>query len=70
MGGKYTEAQKAATIKYLKEKTEDIRIRVPTGKKGEWQSAAKLQGKSLQRFVVDVVEKELKRIGTNEKTGL
>ena len=33
MGDKYTEAQKKASIKYLKEKTDSIQIRVTKGTK-------------------------------------
>lgn len=57
MGSKYTEAQKNATIKYLSEKTDDIRIRVPKdGTKARWAAAAEAEGKSLQRYIIDAVE--------------
>lgn len=59
MGNKYTEAQKNASLKYMKEKTDDIRIRAPKGTKERWASAAEAQGKSLQRFIVDLVEENL-----------
>ena len=36
MGEKYTEAQKNASIKYLKEKTDSIQIRTPKGTKDRW----------------------------------
>lgn len=58
MGGKYTEAQKRAAEKYLSEKTEDVRLRVPKGTKDRWRAKAEAQGKSLQRFIIDAVEKE------------
>ena len=57
MGGKYTEAQKQANIKYLKEKTDDVRIRVPKGTKDRWRAKAEAAGKSLQRYIIDAVEK-------------
>lgn len=59
MGSKYTEAQKSAIVKYLKEKTDDVRIRVPKGTKARWAEAAAAQGKSLQRFIIDLVESNL-----------
>lgn len=59
MGRKYTEAQKAASIKYLKEKTDDVRIRVPKGTKDVWRAAAEKKGVSLQQFVIDAVEAAL-----------
>ena len=56
MGGKYTEAQKKASMKYLNEKTDDVRVRVPKGTKNEWRKAAEGSGKSLQQFIIDAVE--------------
>lgn len=56
MGSKYTEAQKEATMKYLSEKTDDVRVRVPKGTKTRWKEAATAGGKSLQRFIIDAVE--------------
>lgn len=60
MGNKYTEAQKAASIKYLKEKTDDIRIRTPIGTKERWKTAAKEKEMSLTQFIIEAVEKEIK----------
>jgi len=56
MGSKYTEAQKRASIKYLKESTDDIRIRTKKGTKDRWKEAAEKQGKSLSQFIIDCVE--------------
>lgn len=60
MGGKYTESQKKASIKYLQEKTDDIRIRTPKGTKEKWKQAAEERGQSLTQFIVDTIEKEIK----------
>lgn len=60
MGGTYTEAQKKATEKYLAGKTDDIRLRLPRGTKDRWKAAADLEGKSLTRYVFDLVEKDIK----------
>ena len=62
MGATYNEAQKKATMKYLKEKTDDIRIRVPKGMKDRWKEYAESQGKSLNQFIIDVVEEKIGRI--------
>ena len=59
MGDKYTDAQKKATIKYLKDKTDSIQIRTPKGTKERWKLAASSRGKSLNQFIVDSVEKEM-----------
>lgn len=65
MGGKYTEAQKKASIKYLAEKTDDIRIRTPKGMKDRWKEAAAISGVSMQQFIIDSVESRI--IAQNEK---
>lgn len=59
----YTEAQKKASIKYMKEKTDDIRLRVPKGLKEKYMQAAEQRGMSMTKFVIDCVEKTLE----NEK---
>ena len=59
MGDKYTDAQKKASIKYLKEKTDSIQIRTQKGVKERWKSAAAERGKSLNQFIVDTMEHEI-----------
>lgn len=59
MGKKYTEAQKKASMKYLQEKTDDIRLRLPRGTKERWKSAADAAGVSMTLFVRDAVEKAI-----------
>ncbi len=58
---RYTEAQKKSAEKYLKEKVEDIKIRVPKGKKQIIKEYAEAQGKSLNQFIIDLIEKEMVR---------
>lgn len=60
MAGKYTEAQKKATAKWQEESTDLIRIRVPKGKKEEYQSLADKSGKSLTAYITSVLEEKLK----------
>ena len=62
-GEKYTDAQKNASIKYLKEKTDSIQIRTPKGTKDKWRAAATQNGKSLNQFIVDAVEGEIEKAG-------
>lgn len=57
MSEKYTDAQKRATIKYLKDKTDSIQIRTPKGTKDRWKQAAARQGKSLNQLIVEAVER-------------
>ena len=61
MGEKYTDAQRRATLKYLSEKTDDVRVRVPKGTKEYWKSAAQAEGKSLQRFIIEAVEEYIQK---------
>ena len=56
MGGKYNEAQKRASIKYLSAKTDDIRIRVPKGKKDEYKAQAEAHGLSHNAYIVNLIE--------------
>ncbi len=61
MGDKYTDAQKKASMKYLKEKTDSIQIRTQKGTKERWKEAAAACKKSLNQFIVDAVEGEMKK---------
>lgn len=63
MGDKYTDAQKKASIKYLKEKTDSIQIRTPKGTKARWKNVAANRGKSLNQFIVDTMESEIDKGG-------
>lgn len=44
--------------KYL-EKMDDIKIRVPAGEKQLWKAAAEQRGKSLNRYVIDLVRADI-----------
>lgn len=55
MAGKYTKAQAKASVEYLK-KLDEIRIRVPKGKKDEYKRMAEESGKSLNQFIIDKIE--------------
>lgn len=68
MGKEYTEAQKKATIKYLSEKTDDIRIRLPKGTKERWKAAADVCGISMTRFVQEAVEAAIAEKTLNRNT--
>ena len=56
MSDKYTEAQAKATKEYLK-KLDDIKIRVPKGKREEYRKLAIEKGySSLNQFIIDAIE--------------
>ena len=61
MGKEYTEAQKKASIKYMQDKTDDIRLRLPKGTKDRWKAAADAAGVSMTKFVQDVIEEAIKK---------
>lgn len=56
----YTEAQKKASIKYISEKTDDIRLRVKKGLKERYKQEADKRGISMTQFIIDCVEKEIR----------
>lgn len=56
VGATYNEAQKRASIKYLSEKTDDIRVRVPKGKKDEYKAQAEAHGLSLNAYIIKLIE--------------
>ena len=58
--GRYTEAQKRSAEKYLQEKVEDIRIRVPKGQKALIKAHAEAQGKSLNQVIIDCINEGMK----------
>lgn len=62
MGKEYTEAQKRASVKYMQDKTDDIRLRLPKGTKERWKAAAEKAGVSMTKYVYDVVEMEIDKI--------
>lgn len=53
------EGSKNAIKKYIAEKTDDIRLRVPKGTKERWKEYAESKGISLTKFVVQVVEQAM-----------
>lgn len=60
MGKEYTAAQKKASMKYMQEKTDDIRLRVPKGTKERWMAAAERAGISMTKYIQDAVENKIK----------
>ena len=54
-----TEKQQQAADKYLKEKVEEFKVRVPKGEKEKIQDFAKAKGQSLNAFVVSCIRKEM-----------
>lgn len=51
-------AQKKATIKYMAENLEEVRFRIPKGKKAVVQQAAQNKGMSVAAYLIDLIEKD------------
>lgn len=56
-----TEAQKRANAKWQQEKVEDIRFRVPKGKKDAFKEHAEKCGESLNAFLLRAAEEAVAR---------
>lgn len=56
---KYSEAQKEATARYNKKAYDRIDLVVKKGQREIIKNFAASQGKSLNRFILDAVEKEM-----------
>lgn len=55
----YTDAQKRATIKYMKENLEEVRFRVPKGKRDDLRAYAKAKGyDGIQPYLIDLVRRD------------
>lgn len=57
----YSPKQKEYTIKYIKEKLDDIRIRVPRGRKEEIRNFAESKGYSMTGFIVEAIDEKIEK---------
>lgn len=63
---KYSDAQKEATARYNKKAYDRIDVIVPKGKRQIIKDFAAAQGKSLNRFILDAVEEQMKKENKTE----
>lgn len=54
----YTDAQRKATEKYMKKAYDEIKTRVPKGKKEEYKQQAADHGLSLNAYIVQLLERD------------
>ena len=54
---KHYDQRKNANKRYLN-KLDEIKVRVPKGKKDEYKKLAEQHGKSLNQFIIDLIERE------------
>ena len=55
----YTKAQNKATQKYQAANLEQVRVWVKKGQKDVYKAFAQSQGKSLNAYVIDLIEKDM-----------
>lgn len=56
----YDDKSKARTMKYMKEKRENLNINLPLGDKDRYKEHAARRGKSLTALIVDLLEQDIK----------
>ena len=59
-----SEAQKKATVKYL-EKLDEVRIRMPKGRKAIIQAHAEAQGQSTNAYINAAIDEKMERDSEN-----
>lgn len=57
----FTEAQKRATQKYLKESVEEIKVRVPKGDRAIIQAHAEAMNESTNKFIRRAIDETMER---------
>lgn len=58
----YNETQKRATMKYMREHLDEIKIRPHAGTKDYWRTIATEVGESLQEFIIKSVQARIQEI--------
>ena len=66
----YTEAKKRANIKYLAEKTDDIRVHAPKGTRDIWKAEAEKHGLSLAKYLIETVNARIATESAQEAAAL
>lgn len=59
---KYTDKQNKWTQDYIKKAYDTITVRVPKGKREEYNQHAKQREKSLSQLLVDLIEDDIKNL--------
>lgn len=63
----YNESAKKATIKYMREKRENLNVNLPLGAKDRYKAHAEKRGKSLTALIVDLLERDIKEYNAENK---
>lgn len=59
-----TDARRRASAKYLHESVEDVRIRVPKGRKAQIKAHAESMNESMNAFIIRAIAEAIERDGT------
>lgn len=57
-----TKASQRAVNKYIANNYDRLNLTVPKGKKAEYKAAAEAEGKSLNAFIIECVEKRMEEM--------
>lgn len=63
-----SEAQKRATAKWQKEKVEEVKFRVPKGRRDEIKAHAESCGESMSAFLVRAIAETMERDSMKDKS--
>ena len=63
-----TKAQQKAVAKYMKNNYDELKIRIPKGRKGEIQAVADSLGESLNGFVSTAIDERIERLDGSVST--
>lgn len=58
----YNKKQKEYTMNYMREKLDEIKIRVPKGRKLEIKEFAEQKGYSMQGFIIEAIKEKIERL--------
>lgn len=61
-----SKAQQKAVAKYMKSNYDELKVRVPKGRKEVIKSIAEQQGKSLNSFIIEAIDEKINGREENE----
>lgn len=61
-----SKAQQKAVAKYMKSNYDELKVRVPKGRKEIIKSIAEQQGKSLNSFIIEAIDEKINGREENE----
>ena len=62
----YNDKAKARTIRYMREKRENLNINLPLGNKNRYKAHAAARGKSLTALIVELLERDIEDLKRGE----